>query len=175
MSQSPGPGRFTASSSCYHQYWFISNVCLCTPPESPLAHWCKLLSIASKRINIFILWAHMYIQTAEIKATFVIGLYSFRRKLIKETCIWHIVNASWTFDSLSASSYLAHWRMPIRCLISVHLSALVMVVEVFCSFVLQYVCAKSFRTKCLDLRNNHFLLKTSECSKDNCLILSRHV
>lgn len=37
-SQSPGPGWFTASSSCYHQYWFISNLCLCTPPE---AHWLR--------------------------------------------------------------------------------------------------------------------------------------
>lgn len=67
-SQSPNPGWFTASSLCYHEYWFISNVCLCTPPESPLAQGYNLLSTASKRINIFILWAHMYIQTVEIKA-----------------------------------------------------------------------------------------------------------
>lgn len=44
------------------------NVCLCTPPENPLAQGYNLLSTASKRINIFIVWAHMYIQTVEISA-----------------------------------------------------------------------------------------------------------
>lgn len=72
-SQSRSPGWFTTSSSCYHQYWFISNLCLYTLPE---AHWLRgtpyypLLT----RINIFILWAHMYPNSGDKGITSVIGL-----------------------------------------------------------------------------------------------------
>lgn len=57
-----------------------------------------------------------------------------------------------TFGSLMPSPYLPHWRMAIRCLVSVYLSVLFMAMEVFCSLFPvhpRYVRAKSLEPHAL--------------------------
>lgn len=164
-SQSPGPGWFTASSSCYHQYWFISNLWLCILPESPLAQGYNLLSIASTRINIFRpLGSHVYLNRDK-GITFVIGLYSFRRKTDNKTnlhsvrfkCIlnlWLIVALSLP-PSLENSDKMSHFRLPFNVIHDYR-----GVFEVLFPIYPHYVCPKSFRGTCIYLRNKHFLLKT---------------
>lgn len=88
-----------------------------------IGSWAQAIIVAWRRINIFILCTYLYVQAGDNAITLVIAQRGLKLKLIikHKLAFWHVLNASWTCDSLSHhlpllhlgnSDKMSHFRLP---------------------------------------------------------------